>query len=136
MRKTLLALTAVLLCVLTVGCHVTAAAPPPLPTGAYDQTDAKANEFLQAAHGFSQTVSAGKLTATQASILNKLNIALNAADTAEQTYHTCLINSGVAPSATASANPGCLATSGLTGLLSAAQAAFGNAQAAITPTAP
>ena len=140
--KRLLIITATLLaglCIgaLTVGCHITASAPPPLPTGAYDQTDAKANEFLQSAHAFSEVASSGKLTEAQANILNKLNIALNAADKAEQTYQGCLkAIPGNVPNPTAAPNTGCLAASGLTGLLSAAQAAFGTAETAITPTAP
>ena len=140
--KRILYITATLLaglCVVggTVGCNIKAASPPPLPTGAYDQTDAKANEFLQSAHAFSDVASSGKLTAAQADILNKLNIALNGADKAEQTYQACLkAIPGNVPNPTAGPNSGCLAASGLNGLLSAAQAAFGTAETAITPTAP
>lgn len=82
-------------CVSVSGCmhNATAAAPPPLPIGAVDQTDAKANQTLQTIHAFSARVSgdilAGsvRLSSSQRLSLDRLNAGLNTADAAEQAYH-------------------------------------------------
>lgn len=79
-----------------LGCKtVKAGTPAALPALAVDQTDATANEVLQAAHGFAASVSAdviaGKLVLTdsQKQGLVTLNKALNVADAAEIAYHGC-----------------------------------------------
>ncbi len=118
------------------GCHVTAATPataPALPAGAYDQTDAKANQTLQSMHAFALKMVDGPLTAAQAALLNKLDAALNVADAAEQSYHACLAATGIAPSATTGPNGPCLTAAGLTAALTAANTAFTTAQAGLTP---
>lgn len=78
------------------GKTVTATTPavaPPLPAGAVDAADAKANMALQPAHAFAASISAdilsGKLATTpnQKLAMESLNRALNVADKAEITYH-------------------------------------------------
>lgn len=83
------------LAVVLTGCTrpVTAAAPPPLPIGAVDQVDAKANQTLQAVHAFlgsiANDVQSGKLQLTQAqrTIIDDADRAANVADAAEIAYH-------------------------------------------------
>lgn len=80
--------------VLMAGCKAVNA---PLPAGAVDAIDANANEILQPAHAFAQTITAAvqstdpnvhiELTAAQKGILIALNKSLNVADTLEIAYH-------------------------------------------------
>jgi hypothetical protein len=93
--KALVLFLALAVSTLTVsGCALkTAKVAAPLPIGAVDPVDANANETLQAAHAFAllitTDVQSGKLTltASQRSVVNKLNLALNTADAAEIAYH-------------------------------------------------
>lgn len=111
------------------GCKtVTAKTPAKLPALAVDQTDATANEVLQAAHGFAASVTAdaqaGKLpvSATQKAALLNLNRTLNIADKAEIAYHAC----GGGASCSASA---------LIAAISQVEASFGAATVSLTETA-
>lgn len=89
-----LILAPLLLFMALTGCKTVTA---PLPAQAVDQIDATANTILQPAHAFAADISASvlstdpqkhiDLTATQTSVLVKLNQALNIADPLEQAYH-------------------------------------------------
>lgn len=129
------AVTALLVigCLIITGCGIRATTPataPPLPAGAADETDARANQALQTIQAFMKPIvrdiGSGKLQATpaQRSAIDNLDGLYNKAIVAEQGYHACMLTPGTTQAA-------CLATSALTGALSNAQSAFTAAQTAL-----
>lgn len=140
------------LCAMTLaGCVHPAtgvpAAPPPLPAGAADATDANANRVLQTIQGFMTPIvteiKAGRLVLSpaQRAVLNKLDDYYNKAAIAENDYHHCMTVTAAVVAEGASPMPApnpatCLTESALAGALASAQSAFSTAQAAIVPSAP